>query len=95
MKIRCIDPDPSISEFLTVGKIYEVQHDTDTSYVVIDDRGISCGFYKYRFEVVGELGEDVIPLAVVVPTPKKPYNPDADCPCGVGLRNNQCSYHRE
>jgi hypothetical protein len=93
-QVRCIDPDPSISEFLTVGKVYEVQSETDTSYVVSDDRSIVSGFYKYRFEVVGELGEDVIPLAVAAPK-KKPYNPDAECACGIGLKNAQCTYHKE
>ena len=37
MKVKCID-DKSIKEYITRGKIYLVERETDDSYKIIDDR---------------------------------------------------------
>lgn len=44
--------------FLTHGKIYDAsEYEDESSYIIRDDRGVRCTFYKHRFNIVNEQNE--------------------------------------
>ena len=54
MKVKCID-DKTIEEFITRGKIYLVEKETNDSYKIIDDKDERHYYSKYRFIKVPEV----------------------------------------
>lgn len=56
MKVKCID-DKTIEEFITRGKIYLVEKETEDSYKIIDDKDERHYYSKYRFLKVPEVNE--------------------------------------
>ena len=53
MKVKCID-DKTIEEYITKGKVYLVERETEDSYKIIDDRDERTYYSKYRFIPVEE-----------------------------------------
>ena len=56
MYVKCID-DKTIEEFITRGKIYLVEKETNDSYKIIDDKDERHYYSKYRFIKVPEVNE--------------------------------------
>ena len=56
MYVKCID-DKTIEEFITRGKIYLVEKETNDSYKIIDDKDERQYYSKHRFIKVSEVNE--------------------------------------
>ena len=53
MKVKCIDNKNNIGR-LTIGKIYTVDHESNSYYSILDDENVLNSFNKYRFIKVPE-----------------------------------------
>ena len=56
MKVKCID-DKTIEEFITMGKVYLLEKETEDSYKIIDDKDERHYYSKNRFIKVPEVNE--------------------------------------
>ena len=60
MKVKCIN-NIKIESLLTMGKTYDVIKEDEYKYLIIDDDGDSCYYYKEWFEhAISEMRNETI-----------------------------------
>ena len=63
MKVRCIN-NYYKNDCLTIDETYPVVEETETSYTIVDDKGKTSNYYKYRFVPVEE--NNIVDIALEI-----------------------------
>lgn len=93
MKVKCIHPFMG----LVLGQVYETREKRfwyGKAFYALKD--IEGGWYADRFEIIEEpqVSFGVVPVPIVIVPAANQHNPNAECPCKIGITYSQCQYHK-